>query len=280
MDSENEFYLATSDPGELGSSLGGEVNFDFIGYPSAPSLFSTLKQRIYSYVPDQIIVDEDKIAQTLVKRGWLSENDLSISVEICRRLKQPLQSVIRERYRITSKQWLEASGEVLKLPFIHKDSIKKNQLAEIFDLLEMLPVDLFYQKKAFPFSVTENHIKLAIIMPDSQLIRLLESISGLTVDVYLTDEETLNILFDRYQLLSKEHYPREFEKNAISFADFLLGTGILQKTQFLELEKKYDWQKKSLSTALFETKIFDELEIAELISFFYYIPALSLIISI
>ena len=274
---KNEFYLATSDPGELGSSLGGKVNFDSYRVSfCAPSLFNTLKQRIYSYVPDQIIVDDDKIAQTLVKRGWLSENDLSISVEICRRLKRPLQSVIRERYRITSKQWLEASGEVLKLPFIHKDSIKKNQLAEIFDLLEMLPVDLFYQKKAFPFSVTENHIKLAIIMPDSQLIRLLESISGLTVDVYLTDEETLNILFDRYQLLSKEHYPREFEKNAISFADFLLGTGILQKTQFLELEKKYDWQKKSLSTALIETKIFDELEIAELLSFFYYIPSLSL----
>jgi ribosomal protein S8 len=270
---KNDLYLATSDPDELDSSLPGEKSGDFNTIiMCAPSLFQAMKRNVFSFVSDQSAENEEEITRMLVHKGWLSEREFSISREVSKRTLISLRSVAMEQYGISSKQWLAAYAASQNIPSVYKDDLRKEELRKIPDLLKLLPANILFKKNIFPISLNKGCLSLAVLLPDPRLMELISIITGYSVIAYLTNEETLQFLFDQFKAeLHNNHYYGP-ESNTHSFADFLLRTGFLQENQYQDLLK----QKNNLRVVLTESKVFNESELVELLSFFYQIPSLSL----
>jgi cellulose synthase/poly-beta-1,6-N-acetylglucosamine synthase-like glycosyltransferase len=274
---ENDLYLASSNPEELESSFGVKNSSDFgTIFVCAPSLFQVMKRKVFSYVPNQSSESEEEIARQLVLNGLLSETKLSVSKEINRRTQMSIRSIVMEQFGISSKQWLEALAANQNVSIVHKDDFQQEKIDKISGLLKLLPIDILFKKNIFPISLENGHFSLAVLVPNPQLMELITALTGYPVDEFLTDEETLLFLFDQFKTELHDNHSYEPENNTVSFAEFLIRTGFLQENQYLELSKQFSWRRNKFCEVLTETKIFDESKIAELLSFFYCIPSISL----
>jgi len=130
-----------------------------------------------------------QIAQFMVSRGMLSDNDLYEAIEHSQVNSVPLIDHLVEEGKCTEDKIAKELGDAYALEVAEL----KGDTSVDLDALENLPKRFMIQNRVLPFALEEGQLYVAISEPDSlQHMPNVTLITGLSVRTFITTISTVN----------------------------------------------------------------------------------------
>jgi len=149
------------------------------------------------FVTDDVLeLASDELAEDLVKRGVISENQINLSREQQSRSKRmpPLGQMLIEQGSITEAQLLSVFSRYCQIPFLRIGRQKVDS-----SVRDIIPTYIIRRRKVIPLSKMGRLLTLAMVNPfDNETITMLEEILNVRVSPVVCTEQDFQTALAKY----------------------------------------------------------------------------------
>ena len=271
-------YLAVS--AERVLKVGAELrdlDFNFRLVTCDPSTYTQLRKQIYRPRPIEFEpLNERRTANWLVTEKFLRSDELALAQELHARSGISLAVILREQFDVKAEDWLEAAAEVSGVIPVHARDLPADIETRVSALWNVLPENLLLQFDLLPLNREDGTLVLGMAAINEEVLAMARAFSGGRVDARLMETGLIRRLQKSAQqaLRTRAGFGGP-QVNTVTFGEFLLNTGLVQREQ---LDEQYEKgvSDQDLPAALLEANLLNELDLAEIYSLISGIPFISL----
>lgn len=205
----------------------------------------------------------------MVKKGLLSELDLTGITTISQQTGRPPEEIGLENHIFTRETWLLARAQYFEIPLASQPSGSRR---EMDGLAEIFPEGLAHRLRAIPLGRSGDTLVLGVEDPNPQVVRLVEHLTGLEVEPRLIDPERYEDHLDT----AYRDYRRPGLVRIPELDELLLCMGLVTQGQIDQAVGKAALPTESLEDTLLRLGFVDERDLAEVLSIQAGVPNVSL----
>lgn len=193
-----------------------------------------------------MILPLEEIKNLLIKKNVIDETVWQEAEIEGKKLNLSPLDIILNRRIVDVNYFYELLSEEIKIP---RAQIRNINIPP--KVLALVPEKIAFEKKLIPFEIQENILKVAMVNPlDLDTINLLEEITKMKIEPYLSTPQEIQYALVNYQRLYKEEYEKmlkteseilkagtfETETSIIRLFDNLLGYAIGTNASDIHIE--------------------------------------------
>jgi general secretion pathway protein E/type IV pilus assembly protein PilB len=196
-----------------------------------------------------MIIKNVRLGDLLIKKGIISENELSEALKEQQKLKKngvykKLGEILIELGFATEKEILEALSQQLGYPFVDLYGERID-----YDLMSSFPINLLERNKVLPYKKDEEYIYVATADPlDYEAIEVIEKLSPKPIKIYIALTKDINTILDRLKIkLSTNEVIKRVKQELIQgggedisaideLLDLILKSAIKQRSTDIHIE--------------------------------------------
>lgn len=240
-----------------------------------PPAYSRLKKTIYQpAVARKIAAPERAAADWLVREQYLTADELGLALEMQARTGITLKKVLQDLYKLKERDWLDAMAEVSHMIPLHAEDLPADVQERVDSLWSLLPENVLLQFKLLPLNLEKDTLVVGMAEYDADLLELAGAFSGYSIEARLMDEKLIRTIQENVRSASGAAARRVLKP--LDLRDFLVLTGLLQKSQLEDLSGKETENGISLAEELLRSQLLNEIDLAEIYSLMSGIPYLTL----
>lgn len=138
---------------------------------------------------------QEKVQQTLVKKGILTPDSLNVIKERAAQSRQPILTLLLEEGRVTDEQLTATLAEVNNVPYVNLSNVRIEP-----KILSLLPKDVAEHYMAVPIGEMERRLVVAMLDADNvQAVDFLSEKIGRSLKVYAASESGIKHVISQYE---------------------------------------------------------------------------------
>jgi cellulose synthase/poly-beta-1,6-N-acetylglucosamine synthase-like glycosyltransferase len=271
-------YLAVNAQSNLPSEDDlRDLNLNYRLLICEPSVYAQLRKHIYQPRPVEAEpLNERHAANWLVAEGYLRSDELRLAREFQARSGISLAVVLKEQFGLSAEDWLEATAEINGILAVQARDLPADIDARVGALWDLLPEQLLLRYDLVPLNWENGTLVLGMAVFNQEVLAMVRAFSGDQVEARLMDSS----LVHRLQKAAREVLSAPDGQSGphvipVTFSDFLIDTGLIQREQLDELREQ-GISDEDLPSALLKANLLNELDLAEVYSLISGIPYISL----
>lgn len=189
--------------GEMPKNLPGLPNVPLIPVVCSRYAWERVYRKIYLHGVTAPGMDASATLRWMVKKGHLSELDLTGIRMISQQTGRPAEVIGLENRIFTHEIWMQARAQYfgIALEPLYADS--RGGRRDLDGLAALLPEGLARRMEVVPLGRSADVLVLGVVNPDPNIVQLVQTLTGLEVESRLVDdadfEDRLDAVYSKYR---------------------------------------------------------------------------------